>query len=318
MNTAVQMLLLNYDDRNDLAEKRTHSFLPAEIIHYFLNDGIGTTSGSTVDVLKFTRLTYDIFSRQDLYFTAHINGHQHTGVIRNVSKALEKAKKTYTNQLNVYNDTNKRSRRRLEAIAESLDQDCVVIIFDSDYEKEKARSVKDHQAILTALKDYLLVEAQFNYGMAPFGSISDIDMHLITAVVPSQARYRFGLNNCGPFALRYLQLYLEDTERCCREVLPKGDRADLFWRPKDRGKFRGDIRELLCPKDNDEKPLEREYIVIGLSDSSDEEDDWDQNCGSSHSQQGSESDEPEERPVKKRRIKVKDRISSSKAKMLQP
>lgn len=241
MDLILQKLLQDYDAT--LGARRSHSRLPAEVFKCFLDGTPYIPCDNKPDIITFVQSTSDIFSRQDLYLTALIDGHQHTVVIRNVPRAIERMRRKAGGL--PAETIPPRSRREAEKAIEILQSECVMIIYDSDHTKGNTKGDKVHQRIFQAVKKYFLMEAQIQYGQNAFSTLSDIDMHLIVPTVPQQIGY--GLNNCGPFSLKYLQLYLRNTEHCCKEVIPKHDANDPFWQPHRRMEFRQDIRTLLCP-----------------------------------------------------------------------
>lgn len=234
MNGAIIKLLDHYDTLSELQKIRSYSILPAEIFKYFLKTASSSTSNKKPDVLAFIQSTRDVFTRQDLYFAASIDGHGFSAVVRNVSAALkpstgntESCKKCHTGP----NDDG----------SPDVMTSCILVIFDpATQQDERVLKPLSHLSILDAIKKYLLVEAQFNFGCDAYKSEEDIEVKVHALNLPS--------NNSKQGCLNYLETYLASTEECCRIVLFTNDSDDSFWKANDGSSMPQASDSQICAK----------------------------------------------------------------------
>lgn len=261
MSIAIQAILSEYNTRPESSTARTFTLIPTEVMQYFLQGARLNPGEQPIDVVKFLQQNYDIFAFQDLYMTLSVDGQQCVAVVRNVAKAIERRRECIEKSTDSVNDGSKRCRTLVEKLQRAFTEQSVIIFFDacSTSTKDEVDKVqKRHTFMASKVKEYLLAEAQINYGRRAFQSITDIDLQVMTAKIPREEA-QFGKNNSGPFALRCFQLYLDDTERCCQEVLPFEKRSDPFWQVESRGSIREGLKALICTEyGSDEEDEEEE------------------------------------------------------------
>lgn len=238
MNTILQKLLQSHDDNKNGAGKRFHSFLPVEVFQYFLNGTSYNVGDGMLDPLNFAQSTKDLFRKEDLYFTATIEGRRCSAVLRNISAALLRRR----GNLIVPEEDVIQQDPVIDGDVK-FESGCVLIIFDPSHRGEGLKTPPaSHIAIKKAITKYILLEAQLNFGSNAYRNEGDIDIKIHTVALPSVLGNK--VNNDGPVCLKYLQLYLNDTEKCCKEVLAKNDPADAFWGAYRANLFRQDMMML--------------------------------------------------------------------------
>lgn len=218
-----RQIIAKHERRTEEPRMRSSAYLPATQYDQLSNPkGVAKQRAFQT----FVEATHDLFNAQDLYFSAFIGDHLHTGVVRNLKMSVDRVRKNALSTQWMTSEARRVVILKGEDVKKALQKACVIIIFDSDKLRCPENASEEHMQIAENVRRYLLQAVQYIWGRQIFTKVDDIDMKLYSPSIPQQDS---NSRDCAPYTLRCIDLFLQDSETCCRDVLPLDDASHAWF-----------------------------------------------------------------------------------------